>query len=82
MMTEERRKDMIRVVRGETEAGRVAVRNIRRDILNDVKDLLKEKMITLDDEHRAQEEVQRLTDNYIAQMECLLDNKEKEMMEF
>jgi len=82
LMTEERRKDMIRVVRGETETGRVAVRNIRRDILSDVKDLLKEKMITLDDEHRAQEEVQRLTNNYISQIESLLEEKEKEMMEF
>ena len=73
---------MIRVVRGETEAGRISVRNILRDILNDVKDLLKEKMITLDDEHRAQEEVQKLTDDHIAQMEKLLEEKEKEMMEF
>ncbi|MBH97744.1 MAG: ribosome recycling factor [Rhodospirillaceae bacterium] len=81
-MTEERRKEMVKVVRGETEAGRVAIRNIRRDVLGDVKDLLKEKMITLDDEHKAHEEVQKITDNYISQMEALLAEKEKEIMDF
>ena len=81
-MTEERRKEMARVVRSETETGRVAVRNIRRDILNDVKDFLKEKLITQDDERRAQDEVQQLTDKYVAQMDGLLDDKEKEIMEF
>lgn len=81
-MTEERRKEMVRVVRSETETGRVAVRNIRRDILSDVKDLLKEKLITQDDEHRTHDEVQKLTDKYIAQMDALLKDKEKEIMEF
>ena len=81
-MTEERRKEMARVVRSETETGRVAVRNIRRDILSDVKDFLKEKLITQDDERRAQDEVQQLTDKYVAQMDGLLDDKEKEIMEF
>lgn len=81
-MTEERRKEMVRVVRNETETGRVAVRNIRRDILSDVKDLLKEKLITQDDEHRAHDEVQKLTDRYIAEMDELLQDKEKEIMEF
>ena len=81
-MTEERRKEMARVVRSETETGRVAVRNIRRDILSDVKDFLKEKLITQDDERRAQDEVQKLTDKYVAQMDGLLDDKEKEIMEF
>ena len=81
-MTEERRKEMVRVVRNETETGRVAVRNIRRDILSDVKDLLKEKLITQDDEHRAHDEVQKLTDKYIAEMDELLKDKEKEIMEF
>ena len=56
--------------------------NIRRDILSDVKDLLKEKLITQDDEHRAQDEVQQLTDKHIAQMDGLLNDKEKELMEF
>lgn len=81
-MTEERRKEMARVVRSETETGRVAVRNIRRDILSDVKDFLKEKLITQDDERRAQDEVQQLTDKYVAQMDGLLNDKEKEIMEF
>jgi len=73
---------MARVVRSETETGRVAVRNIRRDILSDVKDLLKEKLITQDDERQAQDEVQQLTDKYVAQMDGLLKDKEKEIMEF
>jgi ribosome recycling factor len=81
-MTEERRKEMVRVVRNETETGRVAVRNIRRDILGDVKDLLKEKLITQDDDHRAHDEVQKLTDKYIDEMDELLKEKEKEIMEF
>lgn len=81
-MTEERRRELVRVVRSDTETARVAVRNIRRDILGDVKDLLKEKLITRDDEHRAHDEVQKLTDTYIAEMDALLKEKEKEIMEF
>lgn len=81
-MTEERRRDLVRVVRHETEVARVAVRNIRRDILSDVKDLLAEKMITEDDQHRAYDDVQKLTDRYIAAMDELLSEKEKEIMEF
>ena len=81
-MTEERRKDLVRVVRSETETGRVAVRNIRRDVLSDVKDLLKEKLITEDDDLKAHDDVQKLTDKHIAEMEALLKEKEKEIMEF
>ena len=81
-MTEERRKELVRVVRSETEAGRVAVRNIRRDVLGDVKDLLKEKLITEDDDHRAHDEIQKLTDKYVAEMDGLLQEKEAEIMEF
>lgn len=81
-MTEERRKDLVRVVRNETEAGRVAVRNIRRDALSDVKELLKEKLITEDDDHRAHDEIQKLTDKYVAEMDGLLQDKEAEIMEF
>jgi ribosome recycling factor len=81
-MTEERRKELVRVVRNETEAGRVAVRNIRRDVLGDVKDLLKEKLITEDDDHRAHDEIQKLTDKYVAEMDGLLQEKEAEIMEF
>jgi ribosome recycling factor len=81
-MTEERRKELVKVVRHETEAGRVAVRNIRRDALSDIKDLLKEKLITEDEDHRAQEDIQQLTDRYIAEMDELLKEKETEIMEF
>jgi len=81
-LTEERRKDMTRVVRHEAEGGRIAIRNIRRDALSDVKDLLKEKMIGEDDEHRAQDEIQTITDKYVAEVDHVLAEKEKELMEF
>ncbi len=80
-LTEERRKDMIRVVRQEAEGGRIAIRNIRRDALSDVKDLHKEKMISEDDERRAQDEIQGITDKYIARVEEVLAEKEKDLME-
>lgn len=80
-LTEERRKDMIRVVRNEAEGGRVAIRNIRRDVLGDIKDLQKEKMISEDDERRAQDEIQGITDKYIARIEEVLAEKEKDLME-
>lgn len=80
-LTEERRKDMIRVVRNEAEGGRIAIRNIRRDALNDVKELLKEKMIGEDDERRAEGEVQEITDKYVGQVDKLLAEKESELME-
>ncbi|MFB3064650.1 MAG: ribosome recycling factor [Gammaproteobacteria bacterium] len=80
-LTEERRKDMTRVVRHEAENARVAVRNIRRDALHDVKELLKEKMITEDDDHRAHDEVQKLTDDHIARIEKILAEKEAELLE-
>ena len=81
-MTEQRRKDLVKVVRHEAEAGRVAIRNVRRDAISGVKDLLKEKMVSEDDERRAQEEIQKLTDRYIAQIDTLLKEKETEIMEF
>jgi len=80
-LTEERRKDMIRVVRHEAEGGRIAVRNIRRDAIHDVKDLLKEKMIGEDDEHRGEDEIQTITDKHIAEIDQVLDDKESELME-
>lgn len=80
-LTEERRKDMIRVVRNEAEGGRIAIRNIRRDAIHDVKDLMKEKMIGEDDEHRAEDEIQAITDKYIAEIDALLADKESELME-
>ena len=81
-LTEERRKDMIRIVRHEAEGGRIAIRNIRRDAIGDVKDLLKEKMIGEDDEHRGEDEIQVITDKYIAEVDQLLGDKESELMEF
>ena len=81
-MTEERRREMVKVVRGSAEHGRVAVRNVRRDALGDLKDLLKERMITEDDEHRAQDDIQKLTDRYVAQIDALLKEKEAEIMDF
>ena len=80
-LTEERRKDMIRLVRHEAEGGRVAIRNIRRDAISDVKDLLKEKMIGEDDERRAEEEIQGITDKHIATIDEMLAGKESELME-
>jgi len=80
-LTEERRRDMIRVVRQEAEGGRVAIRNIRRDAIGDVKDLLKEKMIGEDEERRAEDDIQALTDKYIAQVDAALAEKEAELME-
>jgi ribosome recycling factor len=81
-MTEERRKELVRVVRNEAEGGRVAIRNIRRDALSSIKDLQKEKLVTEDEERRAHDEVQKLTDKYIAQVDALLGEKEKEIMAF
>jgi ribosome recycling factor len=81
-MTEERRRDLVKVVRAHAETARVGLRNVRREALNDVKDLLKEKMIAEDDERRAQDEIQKLTDRYVANVDALLKDKEAEIMEF
>lgn len=80
-LTEERRRDLVKVVKGEAEGGRVAVRNIRRDANSDFKDLLKEKDITEDECHQAEDSVQKLTDSYIAKIDDVLAAKEKELME-
>ena len=80
-LTEERRKDMIRVVRNEAEGGRIAIRNIRRDAMNDVKELLKEKLIGEDDERRAEGEIQDITDKHVAEIDKVLAEKESELME-
>lgn len=80
-LTEERRKDLVRVVRGEAEGGRVAVRNIRRDANSDFKQLEKEKEISEDDERNAQESIQKLTDKFVAEVDQALTNKEKDLME-
>ncbi len=80
-LTEERRRELGRVVRHEGEGARVAIRNIRRDANNDFKALLKERDITEDDERRAQDGVQKLTDRFIAEVDKLLEAKEKDLME-
>ncbi len=80
-LTEERRKDMIRIVRNEAEGGRIAIRNVRRDAMHDVKELLKEKMIGEDDEHRAEGEIQDITDKHVAQIDKILADKESDLME-
>jgi ribosome recycling factor len=79
-MTEERRKELVKIVRGEAEGGKVAVRNIRRDAIAHLKDLLKDKEISEDDERRAQDDIQKMTDKYIAEMEKVLAEKEKDLM--
>lgn len=80
-LTEERRKEMIRVVRGEAEQGRVTIRNIRRDANSQLKELIKSKDISEDDERRANEAVQKLTDKYVAEVDVVLAAKEKDLME-
>jgi ribosome recycling factor len=80
-LTEERRKDLVRVVRSEAESGRVAVRNIRRDANNDFKELLKEKEISEDEDRRAQDSIQKITDQFVAEVDKLLAAKEAELME-
>ena len=80
-LTEERRRDVTKVARQDAEAAKVAVRNVRRDALRDVKDLLKEKMIGQDDEKRAQEDIQKLTDRHVAEIDQVLAAKEKEIMQ-
>jgi ribosome recycling factor len=81
-MTEERRKELVKIVRGEGENGKIAVRNIRRDALSDIKDMLKDKMISEDEEHKAQDEIQKLTDRHVAEIDALLEEKESEIMDF
>jgi len=80
-LTEERRKDLIKVVRKEGENARIAVRNIRRDALGDVKALLKEKEISEDDDRKAADQIQKITDKKIADIDELLKVKEKELLE-
>ncbi|MCJ8315611.1 ribosome recycling factor [Idiomarina sp.] len=80
-LTEERRKDLVKIVRAEAEQGRVAVRNIRRDANGDIKDLLKEKEITEDEERQAEDEIQKLTDKYVKQIDEALKAKEEDLME-
>jgi len=79
-LTEERRRDLIKVARSEAEQGRVAIRNIRRDANNEFKEMIKEKMISEDDERRGQDLVQKLTDKYVKEVDQVLEDKEKDLM--
>jgi ribosome recycling factor len=80
-LTEERRRDITKILRQDAEGARVAVRNVRRDVMSDIKDLLKEKLISQDDEKRAEVEIQKLTDKHVADIEQHLAAKEKEVMQ-
>ncbi|NJN39678.1 MAG: ribosome recycling factor [Gammaproteobacteria bacterium] len=79
-LTEERRKDLIKVVRHEAENARVAVRNLRRDGIHQLKDLLKAKEVSEDEERRAQDDMQKLTDRHVAEIDKILQQKEADLM--
>ncbi len=79
-LTEERRKEMVKLVRGEAEDAKIAIRNIRRDANETLKKLLKDKAISEDDERRTQDEVQKLTDKFVAEVDKLVVEKEKDVM--
>ena len=80
-LTEERRRELIKVVKHEAEHARVAVRNVRRDAIHHLKELLKDKKVTEDQERRAQDEMQKLTDKFVAEVDRVLGEKEAELME-
>ena len=80
-LTEERRRDLTKVVRHEAENARVAIRNVRRDVMQELKEMLKEKLVSEDDDRRAQDDVQKLTDKYVAEVDHVLADKEKELMQ-
>jgi ribosome recycling factor len=79
-LTEERRRELTKVVRHEGENAKVAVRNLRRDAIHHLKELLKKKEVSEDDERRAQDDVQKLTDRFIADIDRLIGEKEKEIL--
>jgi ribosome recycling factor len=81
-LTEERRKDLARLVKQEAEQGRVAVRNVRRDVMSDLKAMLKAKEISEDDERRAEQEIQKITDKYVGEVDTVSENKQQEIMDF
>ncbi len=81
-LTEERRRDLIKLVKNEAEQGKVALRNIRRDANDQIKALLKEKAISEDEERKAQDEIQKITDNFVKKVDEVLADKEKELLDF
>src|ERR1700722_13101179 len=80
-LTEERRREFTKVIRQDAEGARVSVRNVRRDVMSDIKDALKEKLISQDDERRAEGDIQKLTDKHVAHIDPMLAAKEKEIMQ-
>ena len=80
-LTEETRRDMQKLARGEAESSRVSIRNVRRDMMNDIKELAKEKEISEDDERRASDDIQKITDKYIESIDSKLSKKEIDLME-
>ncbi len=80
-LTEERRRDLVKAAKHETENARVAVRTVRRDVMNELKVMLKEKLVSQDDERRAEEDVQKLTDKYVAEVDAVLADKEKDLLQ-
>ncbi len=81
-LTEERRRDLAKLVKHEAEQGRVALRNVRRDVISDLKALLKEKEISEDEARKAEQDVQQITDKYVAEVDKVSEEKQKEIMEF
>ena len=80
MLTEETRKEMVKQAKADAEHGRVSIRNARRDANHMIKELVKEKEISEDDQHRGEDEIQKLTDKYIAEVEKMLKSKEEDLM--
>jgi ribosome recycling factor len=79
-LTEERRKEMVKLVKGEAEDAKIAVRNIRRDANEQLKKMVKDKTASEDDERRSQDEIQKLTDKFVADIDKMVTEKEKEIM--
>ncbi len=80
-LTEERRKDLVKIVKGEGENAKVAIRNIRRDANSSIKKLLNDKEITEDDERRAETDIQKITDDFVSQVDSVVASKEKDLLE-
>jgi ribosome recycling factor len=80
-LTEERRRDIIKVVKAEAENARVAVRGVRREVMTELKEMLKEKLIAQDDDRRAQDDIQKLTDKHVADIDHAMGEKEKELLQ-
>ena len=80
-LTEERRHDLVKLVKARTEEARVSVRNVRRDVHNDIREFETEKLISEDELHRGEEDLQKVTDNFIEQINVIGERKEKEVLE-